>query len=618
MKTPRGSRRRFLGAWGRMPQSSEAVDTGAFCPRHPPWERLKNLAALLALIAGCTPASPSANIARPIAPAKPSTIQHNTLPNVRFVDITQESGVRFVHHNGATGEKLLPETMGSGVAFLDYDNDGDPDLLLVNSDDWPQNQESPRPTQALYRNDGHGHFEDVTTPSGFARSFFGMGVAVGDYDNDGDPDIYLTALGGGHLFRNDGGRFVDVTEPANAHASKGWLTSAAFLDIENDGDLDLFVASYVDWSAETDRQQDFQLLGTGQGRAYGPPTAFNGSFCILLRNDGGRFTDVSESAGVRVVTPDLNVPAAKALGVAPHDVDGDGLVDLAVANDTVPNFLFHNLGGGKFAEIGLNSGVALDASGLARAGMGLDWADFKNDGSLALAIANFANESTALYVSDDPSRLQFADLANVYGLGAPTQPPMKFGLFFFDFNLDGRLDLLTTNGHLESAIARVQSRQTYAQSAQLFWNTGRSDRPGFAALGPESTGPDLFAPIVGRGSRLCRHRQRRRPRRRHDRQRRPRPALSQRRWQHESLAPAQADRHRFQPKRHRRQRASRERRTGPAPAALPGQRVSFLGRDDPDLRARPRQNRQEREHSMAIGSEDHAQRPRGGPNLSGR
>ncbi len=457
-------------------------------------------AVALLLAPGCAPPPPPVAVAAPIAPARPEAVRVESLPDVKFVDVTNDAGLHFVHNNGASGDKLLPETMGSGAAFLDYDQDGDQDLLLVNSAPWPESHFTVSATQALYCNDGQGHFRDVTREAGLDKTFFGMGVAVGDYDNDGDPDLYLTALGGGRLFRNDAGRFVDATTEANAGAGAGWLTSAAFFDLENDGDLDLFVARYVSWSAEIDRGQGFQLAGTGQGRAYGPPTAFNGSFCTLLRNDGGQFSDVSQSSGVQVKTPDLKVPAAKALGVAPFDVDGDGLVDLAVANDTVPNFFFHNLGDGRFEEIGLNSGIALDASGLARGAMGIDWADFKNDGSLGLGVGNFANEMTALYVADDPKGLQFSDLANVYGLGAPTQPPMKFGLFFFDYDLDGRLDLLSTNGHLESDIQTVQASQSYRQPAQLFWDTGEPGRSFFAQVGPRSAGPDLFQPIVGRGS----------------------------------------------------------------------------------------------------------------------
>jgi hypothetical protein len=453
-----------------------------------------------ALLSGCNPATPVTVSAKPIPPKKPVLVEAAAIPDVKFVDITTEAGITFVHVNGAAGAKLLPETMGSGAAFFDYDGDGDQDLLLINSDYWPKDKKEPRPTQALYRNDGKGHFEDVSKLAGLDRTFFGMGVAVGDYDNDGDPDLYFTTLYGGYLFRNDGGKFTDVTKEANAGAGTGWLTSAAFVDMENDGDLDLFLGCYIDWSMETDQNQDFQLTGTGKGRAYGPPTAFNGSFCVLLRNDKGKFTDVSDQAGIRVCTPELKAPMAKTLGVAPFDIDGDGLVDLAIANDTVTNFLFHNLGDGKFEEKGITSGIAVDQSGATRGAMGIDWAHFKDDGALALAIGNFANEMTALYVTDRPKNLLFSDQANIFGLGAPTQPPMKFGLFFFDYDLDGRPDLLSTNGHLESDIEKVQASEKYAQSAQLFYNTGRPGRNLFTLVDSSKAGTDLFQPIVGRGS----------------------------------------------------------------------------------------------------------------------
>src|SRR5262249_21611459 len=263
-------------------------------------------------------------------------------------------------------------------------------------------------------------------------------------------------------------------------------------------DLDLFLANYVTWTPEIDKVQGFQL--TGLGRAYGPPTHFPGSFCALLRNDGGRFTDVSEESGIQVRTPDLKVPVAKALGVAPYDVDGDGLVDIAVANDTVQNFLFHNKGNGKFEEIAILAGVAFDQSGSPRGGMGIDCAHFLNDERLGLAVGNFANEMTALYVCDQPATLQFSDLANLYGLGAPTMPPLKFGLFFFDYDLDGRLDLLSANGHLEPEISKVQASETYEQKVQLFWNSGKPGRSLYVLVQPENAGPDLFKPIVGRGT----------------------------------------------------------------------------------------------------------------------
>jgi hypothetical protein len=454
-----------------------------------------------AALCGCRAEVETAVISAPVAPVRPVEVKAETLPTVKFVDVTAQSGVNFVHYNGARGEKLLPETMGAGVAFIDYDRDGDQDLFFVNSSYWPGHETNPKPTQALYRNDGKGHFEDVTRASGLDKTFYGQGVTIGDYDNDGYVDLYVTAIGGGHLFHNDGkGKFADVTAASNAAGPNGWLTGAAFIDIENDGDLDLFIGNYITWTPEIDKVQDFQL--TGIGRAYGPPAHFTGSLCALLRNDSGHFTDISEASGIQVRTPDLKDPMAKALGIAPYDVDGDGLVDIAVANDTVQNFLFHNKGGGKFEEIAIVTGVAFDQSGSPRGGMGIDWAPFMNDERVGLAVGNFANEMTALYVCDQPSAstLVFSDLAKEYGLGAPTQPPLKFGLFFFDFDLDGRLDLLSANGHLEPEISKVQASESYAQSIQLFWNSGKPGRSSFIPMTAKETGPDLFKPLVGRGS----------------------------------------------------------------------------------------------------------------------
>ena len=494
------------GATGGLPASApDAASTGgqAASGTRRPWGALLAVALGLALagaLPGCKKDTDAAILPANVAPVRPAESKV-TLPAVKFVDVTEAAGIKFVHTNAATGEKLLPETMGSGVAVLDYDGDGDPDLFFVNSAPWPGQEKAgtPAPTQALYRNDGKGHFTDVTAEAGLALTFFGMGAAVGDYDNDGDPDLYVTGLGAGHLFRNDGkGHFQDVTAEAHAAGAGGWQTSAAWIDIENDGDLDLFVCQYVDWSPEIDRNQHTYL--TGKDLGYDAPSAFKGSFCTLLRNDGGTFADVSESAGIKVRTPDLKEPMAKSLGVAPCDVDGDGLVDVSVANDTVQNFFFHNLGGGKFEEISIIQGLAFDRDGQTRGAMGIAWGDVRNDGSLALAVANFANEMMAFYVCDDPRAMQFSDQANLNGLGAPTQPPMKFGLFFFDYDLDGRMDLLSTNGHLESDIRRVQASQTYPQSAQLFWNTGKPGRSLFIPVGPAAAGPDLFRPIVGRGS----------------------------------------------------------------------------------------------------------------------
>lgn len=456
--------------------------------------------ACVFLHAGCEAPVQPAVVPKADAPVAPLRVSQATIPDVKFVEITKDAGINFVHTNGMAGQKLLPETMGSGCAFLDYDNDGDADLLFVNGEYWPERAEASasRPTQALYRNNGDGRFADVTVESGLNLTFNGMGIATGDFDNDGDADLYFTTVNGGRLLRNDGGKFVDVTDAMNASGGGGWLTSAAFFDLENDGDLDLFICNYVNWTKEFDLAQTASLAGVGRG--YVSPAAFEGSLCVLLRNDGAKFTDVSSESGVDRRSPDTRVPVAKSLGVAPWDFDGDGKVDLAVANDTVPNFLFHNLGGGRFEEIAITSGVAYDGNGQARGAMGIDCAHFLNDQSLAVAIGNFANEMTALYVTERPADMTFADLAHVFGLGAATQNPLKFGLFFFDYDNDGRQDLLQVNGHLEVDIEKTQASMTYRQAAQLFWNTGQRGPNLFALVQPEKVGADLSKPIVGRGS----------------------------------------------------------------------------------------------------------------------
>jgi hypothetical protein len=423
-------------------------------------------------------------------------------PAVRFVDITASSGVAFVQRNGAYGEKLLPETMGGGVAFFDFDGDGDSDLLFINGMEWPWRPAATGApaTMALYRNDGHGRFDDVTAGSGLDISFYGMGCATGDYDNDGLVDVVLTGVGGNRLFHNAGqGRFTEVTVSSGIGGSTNdWSTSAAWIDYDNDGDLDLFVCHYVRWSRELDLKVGYTF--DGKTRAYGPPMRFEGSFPSLYRNDGGgRFTDVSASSGLQVRDPTTGQPVAKSLAVAPVDVDDDGWIDLIVANDTVQNFLFHNLRDGRFAEIGSHSGIAFDAYGSARGAMGIDAARFRNDGALGIAIGNFANEMNALYVSQRDA-LRFADEAVTEGMGPASRQLLKFGLFFFDYDLDGRLDVLTANGHLDEAIAQYQPNQRYRQPAQLFWNRGSTRGMNFVAVPEANCGADLMRPLVGRGS----------------------------------------------------------------------------------------------------------------------
>jgi hypothetical protein len=450
-------------------------------------------------------------------------IQPDLIPPIRFTDVTQAAGIEFRHYSGRTGFKLLPETMGSGVAVLDFDGDGRPDLFFVNSRPWPGQGtlQAGRPTLALYHNRGDGTFEDVTAAVGLAVELYGMGVAVGDFDNDGWPDLFVTAVGGNRLYRNVGGKiFEDVTTVAGFGAQQGLPTvdfqtflrhdqpipfpsSAAFLDYDGDGRLDLFVCYYVSWSPAFD--QGVKAMLPGGERAYVPPQQFPGTHCELWRNvDGTRFEDVSSSAGVQVAEADgsRRPPQAvgKALGVSVCDVDGDGWPDLVVANDTVRNFFFLNRpgpkGGRRFEETGMSAGLAY-ADGRPRGGMGIDTGEIQPD-TFAVIVANFSGEANSLFQRTGTAPPRFFDAAPRVGLAGASRFPMKFGATFFDCDRDGRLDLFTCNGHLEPDIATAQPGQTYAQSGQLFWNTGRGDAL-FALVQAKDGHGDLFPPIVGRG-----------------------------------------------------------------------------------------------------------------------
>ena len=434
-----------------------------------------------------------------IAVSGPVDVEDDTevvVPEIRFRDVTAEAGIDFVHVNGATGDRFLPETMGGGVAFLDIDADGDQDLVLVNSSTWDG---SNRATSKLFENDGSGRFVDRTAGSGLDFVAYATSVAVGDVDNDGYPDLFVGAVGPNRLLRNidRGGRrvFEDVTAAAGvAGEADRWSSSSAFFDVDNDGDLDLFVGNYVEWSRQIDLDLDYRLVGVG--RAYGQPVNYAGTFSYFYRNRGdGTFDDVSEEMGVRVRNSATGEAVGKALGVAPVDADGDGLMDLVVANDTVRNFFFQNLGG-TFEEMGEIVGLAYGRQGEATGAMGIDAAFFRNDGDLSVTIGNFANEMSSFYVAQGTAAL-FADESISVGLGAPSRRVLTFGTFFFDADLDGWVDILQVNGHLENEISKVEDSQTYEQSPQLFWNAGDSVRQPFLAV--EQIG-DLEQPIVGRGS----------------------------------------------------------------------------------------------------------------------
>lgn len=426
-----------------------------------------------------------------------------TLPQIPFTDITEAAGIRFVHNNGASGEKLLPETMGGGAAFFDYDNDGDQDLLLVGSQNWPWSkageQQKSVPSLALYQNDGSGKFQDVTESMGLNLSLYGMGVACGDYDNDGLVDLYISSLGSNRLLKNEGTRFKDVTAQAGVGGPDHlWSTSCGWFDYDRDGDLDLLVCNYVDWTPAYDRAQNFTLKGGI--RAYGRPQNFNGVNPLLYQNQGnGTFKDMTEQAGLRVFSPGTGVPLAKSLGLNFYDFDEDGYLDIFITNDTVQNLLFRNQQDGTFSETAALAGVAFDMDGNARGAMGIDIANFRNDDTLGIAIGNFANEMTALYTSPG-KEMQFIDEAISNGLGPQTRQALTFGVFFFDADLDGRLDLFSANGHLEEDINIVQERQHYKQPPQLFWNCGPQYATEFVPLDESLVGKDFVKPLVGRGA----------------------------------------------------------------------------------------------------------------------
>jgi len=410
-------------------------------------------------------------------------------PLPQFVDITTQAGIDFEHNSGAFGQKYLPETMGPGCAFIDYNNDGWQDILLVNGKDWPNHTTQRRQTMALYRNDGDSdgdgipEFIDQTTSAGLDLPFYGLGVAVADYDNDGDLDFYLSCLDLDRLFQNQGdGSFLDQTEKSGI-LNLSFGTSCAWFDYDNDGYLDLFVANYIEWSIETDL---FCTLD-GTHKSYCTPESYNGQSSKLFRNRGdGTFADVSRIARIEDKT-------SKSLGVCIFDFNTDGLADIFEANDTQPNKLYQNNGDGTFIEQGMIAGVAFSEDGKATGAMGVDAGDYDGSGRESLVIGNFSNEMINLYHNEGSFFIDDAPIANV---GSSSLLTLTFGCFFFDFDLDGQLDIFTANGHLEDEINTVQSEVTYAQIPHLYLNTGNGAFIDVVA----KVGPDLQRPIVGRGT----------------------------------------------------------------------------------------------------------------------
>jgi hypothetical protein len=405
-----------------------------------------------------------------------------------FTNVTAAAGIQFQHNSGAYGGKLLPETLGSGCAFLDYDRDGWQDILLVNGMDWPGHQRQ-RSTLKLYRNNRDGTFSDVTKAAGLDVEMYGMGVAAGDYNNDGFPDIFISCVGQSRLFRNTGkGTFVDVTKTSGLLGRQGFSTSALWFDYDRDGLLDLFVCNYVRWSPE----HDVFCSLDGTHKSYCTPEAYRGDTCWLFHNRGdGTFEDVTASSGIFD-------SSSKSLGVAMFDYDQDGWPDLLVANDTQPNKLYKNLRNGRFKDIGVEAGLAFSTEGKARAGMGVDVGDFENSGKAGVAITNFDNEMIGLYHSTAAGSVgggTYDDIAVASGLGAASRSTLGFGCAFFDANLDGWLDLAVANGHIDETVRNIRGNVGYAQAPQLFLNQGAGKFRDVA----RQIGGGFETPIVGRG-----------------------------------------------------------------------------------------------------------------------
>jgi len=405
-----------------------------------------------------------------------------TAGDVKFTDITAASGVKFTQNSGRAGKKYLPETLGSGGAFFDADGDGWPDILLINSKDWtPRGRKS---LSALYRNNKNGTFTNITAGSGLDVEMYGMGVAIADYDNDGKEDVYITALEGDRLFHNEGGgKFRDVTKASGIN-NANFSTSAAWLDYDKDGKVDLFVANYVQWTAKGDM---FCSLD-GAAKSYCTPESYKGTQSKLYHNlGGGKFEDVSQKAGV-------GDPHSKSLGVTVFDYDGDGYPDIFVANDTQPNKLYHNNKNGTFSEVAMSAGVAFDESGVARGAMGVDTGDYDRSGRPHLLVGNFSNQMLGLYHNEGTGL--FVDEAPTSTVGRASLLTLAFGVFFFDYDLDGYLDIFTANGHIEEEIGRVQPKVQYKEPPLLFRNLGKRK---FETVGPKM-GAEFNRPIVARGA----------------------------------------------------------------------------------------------------------------------
>jgi hypothetical protein len=427
---------------------------------------------------------PTLSLTALLAVAAPFALTAPPSPSTHFTDITQKAGIHFTHNNGAFGRKFLPETMGPGVALIDYDNDGWQDIFIVNGTAWPGHP-GRATTPALYHNNHDGTFTDVTKKAGLAIPLYGMGVAVGDYDNDGYDDLFVTAYGQNHLFRNNhNGTFTDVTKKAGLTTPPEFSASAAWVDYDRDGHLDLLVANYVDWSPAKDRYCSMD----GKTKSYCTPETYPGASVRLWHNNGnGTFTDVTKKAG-------LYDPSSKSLGIAILDANQDGWPDIAISNDTQPNKLYINNRNGTFTEQGVAAGIAYSDDGVARAGMGIDAADYDRSGYPGLLVTNFSNQMLALYHNERNGL--FVDTAPSSEIGRSSLLTLGFGCFFFDYDLDGWPDFYVADGHLDDSIERIQQRIRFAEPPHLYHNLAGKGFQDVAA----SMGPSFDAPRVARGA----------------------------------------------------------------------------------------------------------------------
>lgn len=401
---------------------------------------------------------------------------------VHFSDVTAQAGVKFTHNAGKTGKKYLPETMGSGCAFFDFDGDGWVDILLINGKDWTPRGKKSR--SALYHNNHNGTFTDVTSGSGLDVEMYGLGVAIADYDNDGREDVYITALEGDRLFHNEGnGKFRDVTKQSGIQ-NANFGTSAAWFDYDRDGKADLFVANYVQWTMKGDLWCSLD----GATKSYCTPEAYPGNSSKLFHNLGnGKFEDVTNKAG-------LGNPKSKSLGIAVVDYNSDGWPDLFVTNDTEPNKLYRNNGNGTFTEEAVSAGVAFDENGVARGAMGVDCSDYDRSGRPHLLVGNFSNQMLGLYHNEGNNL--FVDEAPRSAVGRSSLLSLAFGVFFFDYDLDGYPDIFAANGHIEEEIGRVQPKIQYRQPPLMFHNLGKGKFEDVS----KNMGAEFERPIVARGA----------------------------------------------------------------------------------------------------------------------